>query len=430
MCELTIIDQDITINDITFRNENGKWRVYVERKEQKEVYESIYNVNKSNRFFILKLAEQNYYQIIDCNNRWNSLSSIYKSITFFREDRILVENEESKWGFMSMQSYWGAEYVMPCIFDFIQEREDGLFDIQKLGAWGVIDLDGRILVPISFKRTIRKDFLSYSGFSIEEASDYSGNFEFYSMHGLNGLYRFEKGHVENVIPPFYTNIYTPKRDYGYYKQKICDFIFCSIGVDVINPSYDEEGLYACRDGFIDCYTLRGKKLSAKYKCYYLTREGDFVFAGRDGKLDWIDTDEGKSDLKSFFGYYDMINGEGNICIEGIGDFYDCGDNIILLNFESLKDFWVIMADKNKLIKVGHASYILDFPISFTERQFRKKVSQYRIDLYNDLEQTLIEYGFTPQKAKDTNRYVMNFIRENEENNYTPIYYEKYEDKYN
>lgn len=94
-----------------------------------------------------------------------------------------------------MQSYWRAELVVPCTFDFIQKREDGLFNIQKSGAWGVIDLDGRILVPIPFKRTIRKDFLSYSGFSIEETSEYNGS-DFGSIWGLKGLYKFNKGHIE------------------------------------------------------------------------------------------------------------------------------------------------------------------------------------------------------------------------------------------
>lgn len=97
MCELAIVNQNITINNITFQAKNGEWKIYVGQEELAEVYESIYNINKSNRFFILKLAKQNYYQIIDCNNRWNFLSSKYKSITFFRKDRILVEDEKSKW---------------------------------------------------------------------------------------------------------------------------------------------------------------------------------------------------------------------------------------------------------------------------------------------------------------------------------------------
>lgn len=439
MKNINSIYQDIIIHDIAYRNKDGKWKVFVREEERPEEYESVYEVDESHRFYILKYAGKDEFVLMDCHRRWNYFSSIYKSITFYREDRVLVEDTESKWGFISMQTEFRPVItIIPCIFDAIKEREDGLFDIQKQGAWGIINLDGRILVPISFKRPIRKDFLSHTGIEVEETSEFSLS-DFWSFHGLKGLYQYDKGHIENLIPPFYSEIFIPQRFIrtrnGSFirKQRICDFIFCAIGTDVEHPDYDEEGYYACRDGFMDCYTLSGKKLSAQHQCYYLTEDGHNVFAGKNGVLEWCTDDIGHSRLKSFSGSFDMIDSEGNIQIEGIDDFF-CIENIMLLNFKPLiHSRWIVLMNKNQIIKAGYKSKKIKFPFDCVKHW--KKLSPYSIDIYNDLEPTLIENGYSQRAAQDITRYVKDEIHKKEKIDYGNVttYYEapheRYHDEY-
>ena len=446
MKNINCVNQDIIIHDIAFRNKDGKWKVFEEEEERPEEFESVFEVDKSHRFFILKLADKNELLLIDCNRRWNRFGSIYKSITFYREDRVLVEDTESRWGFISTQIEFGPEKIIPCIFDAIKEREDGLFDIQKKGAWGIIDLDGRFLVPMSFKRPIRKDFLSYSGIEVEETSGYSFS-DFRSYQGLKGLYRYDKGHIENIIPPFYSDIFIPKRECDGFirtknggfirKQRICDFIFCAFGTEVEHPDYpdfNDDRFFACRDGFIDCYTLGGKKLSGKYQCYYLTEDGNFVFAGKNGELEWYTDDCGFSRLESFSGSYDLIDSEGNIQIEGIPDFCYCEENIMLLNFKFLfHDFWIILTNGNQIIKAGCKPKKIKFP--FDRVKHRKKLSPYQIDIHNDLEPTLIENGYSQHAAQNITRYVIDKIHKKEKSDYGndttyhEVPHERYHDEY-
>lgn len=420
MDRLIKLEHSFEINSFVFKVKNGIWSIYKDNEKLEDEYESIKGIGNCKRFFILKSINKEYSNLLDCD-RWRCFISSYKIIKFYREDRILVENQDFKRGFITLQSCLNSmveseSEIIPCVFDAIIEREDGLFDIKRKNSWGLMDIDGRIKAPISFCHPIREDFKTFSGLLVEEASE-SGdaNFCFEPNHKYLGVYKFEKGRVFNLVPPLYSQIWIPRRrtgrrisrgDSSVREMRDCGFIFCGNGYDLHGPLDDEEGYYSSEDGYIDCYTFSGEKLSSQYLYYEITDDGNYVFAGRDGGLYWDVDEDGLTRFSSFSGVYDMINNEGNIIFKDIIRFYyitlDKNNNhfIALLKIAiETEIIWVLLEDGNKIIKSGLRP--LRISPSIMDQKNSKLILPYAIEFRKkDLQDNLIMGGLTEKRADD------------------------------
>ena len=421
MDRLVKLEHDFVINNCVFKVKNGIWRIYKDHEELEDEYESIEGIGNCKRFFIIKAINKEYSNLLDCSRLRTRISS-YKIIKFYREDRILVENQDFKRGFITLQiclnSMLDSESeIIPCVFDAIMERDDGLFDVRRNNSWGLMDLEGRIKAPISFNHPIRKDFKTFSGLLIEEATE-SGdsNFSYKLNYKSLGVYKYDNGQVFNLVPPLYSHIWIPRRrsigkrmSNGEYVRRAmsnCGFVFCGVGNYVHAPLDDEEGYYASEDGFIDCYTFSGEKLSSRYQYYEITYDGNYIFAGRDGNFCWEVDEDCLLYFSSFSGVYDMINNEGNIIFKDIIRFYyttlDKNNNhfIALLKIAiETEIIWVLLEDGNKIIKSGLRP--LRISPSIMDQKNSKLILPYAIEFRKkDLQDNLIMGGLTEKGADD------------------------------
>lgn len=407
MNNLVTIDQDLYFDNIAFIFRNGVWKIYQDNIVKKEEFRYILRIDESNRFFIAKNANDSGFSLLDYE--YTLYCYKYRAIKYYRIDRILVQMDYGRWYFISLQNSEMNYRQISDDFDDIIEREDGLFEVKKNNLWGVIDLDCRVIVPISY-------LLPFSSSKLDSLS-------FWNLYGLRtpngtkngllGLYRYNNGLIKNLIPPIYTDIFVPyRRTNQYYstvdrlmrKRQPCGFIFgircddCSLTC----PDPEDGGMIATERGFIDLYNWNGEKLFCHYLCYDITYDGKYLFAGRNGEIIWDGYDDPTS-FDSFEGVFDMINNEGEIIVKDINRYYYCeastseGHNISLLNINiGAYDIWIILKEDNTIIKSGLAPLHISYPIN-ADGSFLKKLQQYAIEFER---KELIAYfkgfGFTPE----------------------------------
>jgi hypothetical protein len=71
------------------------------------------------------------------------------NFTYYTQDRVLT-SRGGKYGFISLKGY----ISIPFIYDAIEERPDGRFNVRIDNKWGIIDLEGRQVVAIKYDASI------------------------------------------------------------------------------------------------------------------------------------------------------------------------------------------------------------------------------------------------------------------------------------
>lgn len=195
-------------------------------------------------------------------------------------------------------------------FDFMKIREDGRIDVQLNDSWGMMDVQGRILVFPRFSSPL----IFENGLCVVQDSLFDlGHFGVVDYNGVE------------IVPAIYYDIMLEENEvlniFGPNEISI-NFIFGCVD-DTFVPSIGCNGGYIShlRETFgVDMYLRNGLVFSGKYECFYVTFDRQFVFAGYKGEK-IIGYDGNREEyMKRYLGRHDLIDKNGNVILKGITDF--------------------------------------------------------------------------------------------------------------
>lgn len=225
-------------------------------------------------------------------------------------------------------------------YDYMGIREDGRIDIQLNDSWGMMDIQGRVLVYPRFSKPLVFD----DGLCIVQDSQYDiGHFGVVEYNGIE------------LVPTIYENIMLEKEEIfnsrlGCFENRV-NFIFGCVDDNVFIPSIGHASGYISHlreDYGVDMYLRNGDVLSGKHECFYVTFDRQYVFAGYKGyKIRGYDGDH-KEYLKRYEGYHELIDKEGVVLLNRICDFiYYPTIKAIKLGFENAK--WSFLNSDNNFV---------------------------------------------------------------------------------
>ena len=225
-------------------------------------------------------------------------------------DRILA-SRKGKYGFISTKGY----ETIPFIFDIVEKREDGYFDVKIKNAWGVIDISGREIVGIKYSSQLPPIFSNVIVHNVITnrygvlSQDGSEKIPSIYKHLMieNGLFFFAfNGYKSTSGNPFSNDV---NATWG-----VMDFT----GKVIIPPNYD-------------CYKF----------------QDSFLLAGRDGKM----LNLGQCHMGyGYDGVYDLYTLTGELIFGGFSEFFYNNENQLYIFF--LGGNWI-----------RYSKYFEDFDIS-------------------------------------------------------------------
>ena len=226
--------------------------------------------------------------------RMDRLSHLESQFIFYKRDRILT-SRGGKYGFISGNGY----VTVPFKYDFIRQREDGMFNVVIGEACGVIDLSGREIVNVKYSNwpTLKNN--------LEVIKD--------AYHDKFGV--INKNGIE-VAPVIYDDLLID--------NKVIFFCYGDNDLWVDNKGNteirtDEE------NARIGCLDLNGNVLIREaYNCF--KTQGDYLLAGYNGHS--IGDLQGDS---VYNGVYSLYNIEGKRLISGFNKFQEKG-SLLLFHF--------------------------------------------------------------------------------------------------
>lgn len=230
--------------------------------------------------------------------RMDRLSHLESQFIFYKRDRILT-SRGGKYGFISGNGY----VTVPFKYDFIRQREDGMFNVVIGDARGVIDLSGREIVNVKYSNwpTLKNN--------LEVVKD--------AYHDKVGV--INKNGIE-VVPVIYDDLLID--------NKVIFFCYGDNDLWVDNEGgirTDEE------NARIGCLDLNGNVLIGEachpegpqraYNCF--KTQGDYLLAGYNG--------HSIGDMHVYNGVYSLYNLEGKHLISGFNKFQEKG-SLLLFHF--------------------------------------------------------------------------------------------------
>lgn len=226
-------------------------------------------------------------------------------------------------------------------FDYMSLREDGKISIRTGNTWGLMDIYGRILLSPRFSR----ELVFYNGICVVEET--RADFCFKGVIDEDG---------KELVPIIYNEIFiTEKEELGifegvYGSRYHNNFIFGCISEDSLTrPLFDSGGFVSyLYDNFgIDLYLRNNRVLSGKYECYYICGDHEYVFGGYGGyKIIGISCDE--EYVKDYNGFFDFIDKDGNVLIEGISGF-DYSLELKFIRVGEDDSTWIVLNKNNEIV---------------------------------------------------------------------------------
>ena len=207
----------------------------------------------------------------------------------FYDRNHILSSQYSKYGFISIDGYKS----IPFKYDEIIERKDGKFNVRINNRWGIINLEGRELTPIKYKKNLPTKIEKWEFVNDAET-------ECYGIIDNNG---FEQ------IPTIYEHLMKSESEnifyfgYGGYPDDYCENFFSG------NINQAIWGVINNRGNTI---------IEAKYDCFRIYKE--FILAGRDGGFVPEDDNGSKVYCPNYGGEFDLFNMNGELLFGGFSEF--------------------------------------------------------------------------------------------------------------
>ena len=308
------------------------------------IYDEIKKLDPSGIYFSAKLCDDSgeRYIIVDNKNEeikiesGNSENIFNSHFVWYSENRIL-SSINNHYGFVSISGY----ISIPFKYDIIKPRkdgafdvcikipiEDGAFDIPKefedkwekdffIKIWGILDIDGREIVPLKYSNPLPEN---YDNAIVKDA-----------FSGHNGIIR--KDGTE-YLPCIYQHLC--RFDNFHNKSADPSLLFYGYG------GYDDN-----KYGFFGGY-IGGAKwgllntngevvIEARYDCF--KQVGDYLLAGRNGFMLLSGNSEYVLSRKEYSGVYDLYNKDGELIIGGFSMFEEQENCLIFIFGGEWKQRW-------------------------------------------------------------------------------------------
>ena len=285
------------------------------------IFEEIKILNDDQSLFGVRLireeneSENNEYTIVDSNGdvykHMEYFHGLETQFTIYNLNRILT-SQDGKFGFISINGY----IAIPFIYDQVEIREDGLFDVMKIvkcdddysdietkEAWGVLSLSGKEVVNVKYTKRI--------------PTNWSNTIVIDSFTGRNGIL---SANGTELVPAIYEHLIEKSTLYyfgfGGYKESEDNIYEYNVNNFF---SYDIHGAkWGCMD-------KTGKILiDAEYDCF--KRRGTFILAGRGGLFLGEGQHGNNYRELEYSGVYDLFEYTGKLIIGGFSSIYQDDKN--------------------------------------------------------------------------------------------------------
>lgn len=285
-------------------------------------YKEIKILDPAQTLFGVKIERTSYddsiieeYTIVDKEglifDKLSILSNLDKQceIIDYNLDRILA-SQNGKYGFISSKGY----VTVPFQFESIEKREDGYFDVEINGAWGVVDISGKEIVGIKYSNKLP---LTFEDIIVQNAL--TNRYGILSKNGTEKVPSiYEHLMIEDNLIFFGYDGYEANSNGGSFFSNVeCAIwgVMDNTGKILIDPKYD-------------CYKM----------------QDGFLLAGRNGNMLYHDGSDYASD---YSGVYDLYTLNGELLIGGIREFFYNKENEIFViffggeweSYSDLEDEW-------------------------------------------------------------------------------------------
>lgn len=277
--------------------------------------------------------EKPYFTIINSNGKGNeALQELYLEDNFERfDDNHYLTKRNGKYGFVSSFGY----ISIPFIYDEIENRKTGSFNVRIGNAWGVIDLSGKELVRVKYAQPIplyiaapENSYFDYDFLKNDIAKVVKRYKDrIIVSDALSGFLGCLDMKGNEVIPTIYQHLQFDDKNHEYDKELPGDFLFFGFGgtTDSEYCTFFSDVIY----GTWGCLSYDGKIIiNPKYSCLRVT--DNFIIAGRDGCFIG-DSDSYNSD--EYDGVFDLYTFDGELLIGGFREvLYDSVNKVYAFFF--------------------------------------------------------------------------------------------------
>lgn len=231
------------------------------------------------------------------------------------DDRHFLTSQNGKYGFVTLSGY----ISIPFIYDEITERKGGNFNIRIGDGWGIMDIDGRELVPVKYATPIpliiaKPKYVVFDYKDLKEIGDYENlreskddgliilkdaRSDFYGCVDLNG---------KEVLPTVFEHLMFSENE---------NILFFGLGGYCSN---DYSSFFSnIKNAKWGCIDKSGKVIiDAEYDCFKL--KGGYILGGRNGSM-LGEGQYGDNYYESEYGgVYDLFDFDGNLLIGGFREF--------------------------------------------------------------------------------------------------------------
>lgn len=231
------------------------------------------------------------------------------------DQRHFLTSQNGKYGFITLSGY----ISIPFIYDEITERKGGNFNVRIDKAWGIIDINGKELVPVKYATPIpliiaKPKYVVFDYKDLKEIDDYENHIEsnddgliilkdarsdFYGCVDLNG---------KEVLPAVFEHLMFSENENILFfgVGGFCDNDYSSFFSNIENAKWG-------------CIDKSGKIIiDAEYDCFKL--QDGYILGGRDGSM-LGEGQHGNNYYESEYGgVYDLFDFDGNLLIGGFREF--------------------------------------------------------------------------------------------------------------
>lgn len=300
---------------------NGKWGAQ-DLLLQTNVFHKIFKVSIAFEYEELEImndaqtlfgAKKHYVPLLSNEDKYNYVivkkdgteydkldeMKLEEQFTIFDSNHILTK-KNNKYGFVSLDGF----NTIPFIFDEVNKRNDGFFNVRIDNRWGVVDIDGRELVSIKYNVPI--GLRLHDTYQASEQIT-SANIVTSSIGNRNGIIDCMG---KEIVPTVFRFL------------KICEeggFFYSYDGEeDEYHSNFFAENWYATW-GYMNA---QGKiVVDAKYDCFKV--HDGFIEAGRDGNFVGPEDNNDYKRHDNYTGVYDLYTMEGELLIGGFREMiYD------------------------------------------------------------------------------------------------------------
>ncbi|MDN0080897.1 WG repeat-containing protein [Bacteroides gallinaceum] len=232
------------------------------------------------------------------------------------DNRHLLTSQNGKYGFVTISGYTS----IPFIYDEITERKGGNFNVRINESWGVMDINGRELMPVKYAAPIpliitKPENVVFDYDDLKENNNYE-NRVITNDQGLtilkdarSGFYGCVDLNGKEVVPTIFEHLMFSGDE---------RVLFWGI-----RGHYDK---YSSRSFFSNvksakwgCINKNGKIIiDAKYDCFKLVDR--YILGGRDGSMLGKGVHGSTYYESEYGGVYDMFDFDGNLLIGGFREF--------------------------------------------------------------------------------------------------------------